>query len=187
MPGNRVRSMAACATGALVLAVLAGAVLHWQLASGRRAALATVEAEIRRAAEANAVAERAARDLPRLRAAVKQLAKRVPPDANLSGLLGAVGTDAGPPGLPEREIVSKPTIPGQPVARVPFALQYRGSFESAVTLLRRLEDGPLLTRVERVSVESESPTGGEKPLRVQVEFSTFARTSKELEAWSQAE
>ena len=58
---------------------------------------------------------------------------------------------------------------------------------STLTLLRRLHDGPLLTQIERVSIESDSPGEGEKPLRVQVEFSTFARTSKELEAWSQAE
>jgi hypothetical protein len=78
-------------------------------------------------------------------------------------------------------------VAGQPVARVPFVLQYRGSFASTVTLLRRLQDGPLLTRVERVVVENESTTDGDKPLRVTVEFSTFARTSKELEAWAQAE
>ena len=39
----------------------------------------------------------------------------------------------------------------------------------------------------RVVMENESATDGDKPLRVQVEFSTFARTSKELEAWAQAE
>ena len=101
-------------------------------------------------------------------------------------LIGSAGADAGAPGVPEREIVSKPTVAGQPVARVPFVLQFRGSFASTITLLRRLEDGPLLTRVERVVMENES-TDGDKPLRVQVEFSTFARTSKELETWAQAE
>jgi len=169
-----------------VVAIVGGAALHWRLVSTRKAALAALEADVRRADEANRAQSAAARDLPSLRKAVGRLARRVPPDPNLSSLLGSAGAEAGAPGVPEREIVSKPTIAGQPVARVPFVLQFRGSFASTVTLLKRLQDGPLLTRVERVVVENES-TDGEKPLRVQVEFSTFARTSKELETWAQAE
>jgi hypothetical protein len=139
-----------------------------------------------RAAEANGAESTASRELPGLRRAVARFARRVPPDPNLTSLLGSAGVDAGAPGVPEREIVSKPTVAGQPVARVPFLLQYRGSFASTITLLQRLQDGPLLTRVERVVMEAES-TDVEKPLRVQVEFSTFARTSKELETWARAE
>jgi Tfp pilus assembly protein PilO len=178
-----------CVAGVLVAAAV-GAVVHWQVLSGRRAALAALEAEVRRAAETNGTQSTAARELPGLKKSVARLARRVPPDPNLTTLLGSAGTEAATDGVPEREIVSKPTVAGQPVARVPFVLQYRGSFASTVNLLRRLQDGPLLTRVERVVMESESATdggGGDKPLRVQVEFSTFARTSKELEAWAQAE
>lgn len=177
----------ACVAGVFVAAAV-GAVVHWQMLGARRAALAALEAEVRRAAEANGTQSTAARELPDLKKSVARLARRVPPDPNLTALLGSAGTEgAGADGVPEREIQSKPTVAGQPVARVPFVLQYRGSFASTVTLLRRLQDGPLLTRVERVVVENESTTDGDKPLRVTVEFSTFARTSKELEAWAQAE
>jgi hypothetical protein len=174
------------ALGALA-AVVAGAVVHWQVLGTRRAALAALEAEVRQAADSGGAQSTAARDLPALRRSVARLARRVPPDPKLTTLIGSAGTEAGTDGVPEREIVSKPTVAGQPVARVPFVLQYRGSFASTVTLLRRLQDGPVLTRVERVVLENESATDGDKPLRVQVEFSTFARTSKELEAWAQAE
>jgi len=172
---------------AAVAAVVAGAVVHWQVLGTRRAALAALEAEVRQAADSGGAQSTAARELPGLQRSVARLARRVPPDPNLTTLIGSAGTEARPDGVPEREIVSKPTVAGQPVARVPFVLQYRGSFASTVTLLRRLQDGPVLTRVERVVMENESATDGDKPLRVQVEFSTFARTSKELEAWAQAE
>jgi Tfp pilus assembly protein PilO len=171
---------------AALVALVAGAVRHWQALSTRRAALAALEAEVRQAADAGA-AQSAARELPVLQRSVARLARRVPRDPNLTTLIGSAGTETGADGVPEREIVSKPTVAGQPVARVPFVLQYRGSFASTVTLLRRLQDGPVLTRVERVVMENESATDGDKPLRVVVEFSTFARTSKELEAWAQAE
>ena len=174
-----------CAVAA-VLTIVGGAAMHWRLVSTRRAALATLEADVRQAVDSNGAQSAASRGIPALRKAIARFARRVPPDPNLTSLLGSAGADAGAPGVPEREIVSKPTVAGQPVARVPFVLQFRGSFASTITLLRRLEDGPLLTRVERVVVENES-TDGEKPLRVQVEFSTFARTSKELETWAQAE
>ena len=186
MADERMKLKAACGAAGVVLAVLAGVVLHGYLVSSRKSALAAVEAEFDRLAEANVAGDRAVRDLPRLRSEVGRLARRVPPDTDLGPLLGSVGSDATG-AAPEREIVSKPTVKGQPVARVPFQLQYRGSFASTLTLLRRLHDGPLLTQVERVVVESEPAGEGDKPLRVQVEFSTFARTSKELEAWSQAE
>ena len=175
------------AAAAVVLLVVIGAVVHWRMLASRQADLAAVEADARRAAEANGAESKAARDLPNLRSAAKSFARSVPTDPNLTSLLGSAGADAGQPGLPEREIVSRPTVIGQPVARVPFLLQYRGSFAGTLTLLQRLQDGPLLTRVERVVIENESSTDGDKPLRVQLEFSTFARTSKELEAWAQAE
>jgi hypothetical protein len=175
------------AAAVLALALIGGAVLHWRMLASRRADLAALEAEAARAADANGAESRATRDLPALRQAAARFARSVPPDPNLTSLLGSAGADAGQPGLPEREIVSRPTVAGQPVARVPFQLQYRGSFAGTLTLLQRLQDGPLLTRVERVVIENESATDGDKPLRVQLEFSTFARTSKELAAWAQAE
>jgi Tfp pilus assembly protein PilO len=187
MAANRESLKVACVAGALVVAVITGVVVHWQMLSTRRAALAALEAEVSTAAEGNGTESVAARELPRLRHSLARFARRVPPDPNLTSLLGSAGTETAGDGVPEREIVSKPTVSGQPVARVPFVLQYRGSFASTVTLLHRLADGPLLTRVERVVMENESATDGDKPLRVQVEFSTFARTSKELEAWAQAE
>lgn len=174
-----------CAIAAVV-AIAGGAALHWRLVSTRQAALTALEADVRQTAESNGAQSAGSGDLPALRKAVARLARRVPPDPNLTSLLGSAGADAGAPGVPEREIVSKPTVAGQPVARVPFVLQFRGSFASTITLLQRLQDGPLLTRVERVVMENES-TDGDRPLRVQVEFSTFARTSKELETWAQAE
>jgi Tfp pilus assembly protein PilO len=187
MAFKRTSLTAACVAAALVLPACAGAAMHWHLLSSRRAAIAAVDAEARRVAQQNAATERAGRELPQLRATARRLARRVPPDPELGTLLGSVGTDASASGAPEREIVTRQTIPGQPVARVPFLLQYRGSFATTLTLLRRLQEVQQLTQVERLVIENESTTDGDKPLRVQVEFSTFARTSKELEAWSQAE
>lgn len=167
--------------------ITAAGLMHLQLLTSRGTALAFVEAEIRRAEQANVVAEQAIRDLPELRRAVHQFAKQVVPDSDLSHLLESVGTDPAGNGAPEREIVTKPTVQGQPVARVPFSLQYRGSFRGTIALLDRLHHGELFTRVERIVVEKGSSPAGDNSLRVQLDFSTFARTAKELETWAQSE
>jgi hypothetical protein len=44
-----------------------------------------------------------------------------------------------------------------------------------------------LTRVDRVVMERTSAGETLTPLRVEIEFSTFSRTSKELESWANAE
>ena len=177
---------------AVVIGVAAAAVAHRQALGSRADELAAVEAEIERTVTANAIAEHGLRDLPGLRESVRRFARQVPPDADLSRLLGSVGVEDGaaaPNGAPDREIVTKPTIPGQPVARIPFALQYRGSFRGTVSLLQRLHEGDLFTRVERIVLEKNTgeATQQQQPLRVSIDFSTFARTSKELESWAQAE
>ena len=174
-------------TAAGILLMVGAAILHHRLLSGRAVELAGINEPINRTASANDAAERAVKDLPELRQSVRRFAAQVPPDSDLSGLLESVGTDPFVEGAPEREIVTKPTIPGQPVARIPFSLQYRGSFNGTVALLNRLHDGTLFTRVERLVLERAPSAEGNKRLRVQVDFSTFARTSKELEAWAQAE
>lgn len=170
----------------VVLSISAAAVLHHRMLSGRASELASIEAEVVRTVNANAQAEQSVSDLPELREDVRRFAKQVAPDAYLSTLLESVGADLADDGSPEREIVTKPTIPGQPVARIPFALQYRGTFRGTITLLQRLQDGELFTRVERITLERNG-NKPRKPLRVHVDFSTFARTSKELETWAQAE
>jgi hypothetical protein len=90
-------------------------------------------------------------------------------------------------GVVEREVLTKPTVAGQPVARVPFSVQYRGSFNGTIAMLKRMQEGQRLTRIDRVLLERSG--GGEDlaPLRVEVDFSTFARTSQELESWATAE
>src|SRR5688572_6166266 len=98
----------AAAAAVLVLVVI-GAVVHWQALASRQADLAAVAADARRAAEANGAESKASRDLPGLRSAAKRFARSVPTDPNLTSLLGSAGADAGQPGLPEREIVSRPT------------------------------------------------------------------------------
>ena len=176
-------------TAAAMALMLAAAWGHHRLLSSRTVELASINGEIRSLASANAEAERALSDLPELRQSVRRFAMQVPPDSDLSPLLESVGSDLTPGAAPEREIVTKPTVAGQPVARVPFSLQYRGSFAGTVALLNRLHDGDLFTRVERIVLERSASASGEgnKPLRVLVDFSTFTRTSKELEAWAQAE
>jgi len=174
-------------TAAAVVLLFGAVFAHHRLLSSRTVELASINDEIRSLASANAEAERAMSDLPELRQSVRRFAMQVPPDSDLSPLLESVGSDLTPGAAPEREIVTKPTVAGQPVARVPFSLQYRGSFAGTVALLNRLHDGDLFTRVERIVLERSASTEGNKPLRVQVDFSTFTRTSKELEAWAQAE
>lgn len=176
--------------------ITAAGLLHVQLLTSRGAALAVLEADIDRVAQTNAQAEQAISDLPELRQAVQRFARQVPPDSDLSPLLESIGTDAAAHGMPlDREIATKPTIAGNPVARIPFSLQYRGSFRGTIALLKRLQEADLLTRVERIVVEkaatttaaaTTTTTEGARPLKVQVEFSTFARTAKELEAWAHA-
>ena len=174
-------------TAAGIVLLLGAAFAHHQLLSSRTVELAAINDQVRSLANANAEAERAVSDLPELRQLVRRFAMQVPPDSDLSPLLESVGSDLTPGAAPEREIVTKPTIAGQPVARVPFSLQYRGSFAGTVALLNRLHDGDLFTRVERIILERSASVERNKPLRVQVDFSTFTRTSKELEAWAQAE
>ncbi len=171
---------------AAVIGVSAAALLHHRMLSSRDTELAAIDASIERTANANAQAEQLLGDVPELRQAARRFVAQVPPDSDLSSLLASVDADPAADGAPEREIVTKPTIAGQPVARIPFSLRYRGSFRGAISLLHRLQDGDLLTRVERIVLE-RSPNEGKKPLQVQVEFSTFARTSKELEKWAQVE
>ena len=173
--------------------ITAAGLVHCQVLMSRGGALAVLEAEIQRTAQANVQAEQAIGDLSELRQSVRRFAMQVPPDSDLGPLLESIGTDLAADGVANREIVTKPTIPGQPVARIPFSLQYRGSFRGTILLLNRLQEGNLFTRVQRIVVEKGSPTEkessteGGKPLRVQIEFSTFARTAKELEAWANAE
>jgi hypothetical protein len=165
--------------------ITAAGLVHLKVLSSRGNDLAALEADIHRTAQANIDAERLIRDLPELRAAARRFALEVPPEQG--PLLESIGADLTADGAPEREIMTKPTVAGQPVARVPFSLQYRGTFAGTVSLLNRLQDGERLTRVERIVVE-RSATGDandRKTLRVQVDFSTFARTAKELEQWAQ--
>ena len=174
-------------TAAGILLMFGAGIVHHRLLSSRAVELSLINDEIHRMENANAAAERAVSDLPELRQSVRRFALQVPADSDISRLLESVGSDPSADGTPEREIVTKPTIPGQPVARIPFSLQYRGSFNGTVALLNRLHDGALFTRVERLVLERAPSAEGNKRLRVQVDFSTFARTSKELEAWAQAE
>lgn len=175
-----------CAAAA-ILVVGAGAMVHWHLLSSRRAALAAAEAQVQAAADANAQAEQGLRELPTLRQSVREFARCVPPDPDISALLGSVGGDVASSAGPQREIVSKPTVPGQPLARVPFSLTYRGSFDGTVSLLQRLHNGELFARIERIVIDNDSAAEGQHVLRVHLDFSTFARTSKELETWARAE
>lgn len=167
--------------------ITAAGLMHLQLLTSRGKALAVIAAEIRRTEQANVSSEQAIRDLPELRQAVHRFAKQVAPDSDMSHLLESVGTDPAGKGTPEREIVTKPTVAGQPVSRVPFSLQYRGSFRGTIALLDRLHHGELFTRVERIVVEKGASPAGENSLRVQLDFSTFARSAKELEAWAHVE
>ena len=183
---KQIKPLWAFAAAGIVL-TCGAAVAHHQLLSSRAVELSTINEEIRRTASANAEAERAVSELASLRAAVRRFATQVPPDSDLSPLLESVGSDLTPGAAPEREIVTKATVHGQPVSRIPFSLQYRGSFTGTVALLKRLHGGELFTRVERIVMERAPSAEGETPLKVQVDFSTFARTSKELEAWAHAE
>jgi hypothetical protein len=183
---NKIKPLWALTAVGIVL-MIGAAIAHHRLLSSRAVELLTINDEIHRTANDNAAAERALSDLPGLRESVRRFAKQVPPDSDLSPLLESVGSDLTPGAAPEREIVTKPTIPGQPVARIPFSLQYRGSFSGTVALLDRLHNGSLFTRVERIVMERGTGTEANHPLRVTVDFSTFARTSKELEAWAQVE
>ena len=166
--------------------ITAAGLVHLKVLSSRGNDLAALEADIHRTAQANIDAERLIRGLPELRQSARQFALKVPPEQG--PLLESIGADLTADGAPEREIMTKPTIPGQPVARVPFSLQYRGTFGGTVGLLNRLQGGNRLTRVERIVVERTS-TGNpnDKTLRVQVDFSTFSRTAKELEQWAQSD
>jgi Tfp pilus assembly protein PilO len=171
---------------AAVIGISAAALLHVRALSSRDEELAAISAQIERTAQANAQAEQIVREIPELRQAVRRFARQMPPDANLSLLIESVGENPATDGQPEREIVTKPTIAGALVARTPFSLRYRGSFRGTIAVLRRLQDGDLLTRVERIVLE-RAANEPRTPLRVQVDFSTFSRTSKELEKWAQAE
>ena len=170
-----------------IVLMFGAGIAHHRLLSSRAVELLSIKDEIHRTLNSNAAAERAVSDLPALRESVRRFAKQVPLDSDLSPLLESVGSDLAPGAAPEREIVTKATIPGTPVARIPFSLQYRGSFVGTVALLNRLQQGELFARVERIVLERTQSNEPNKPLRVQVDFSTFARTSKELEAWAQVE
>ena len=182
---NKVNPLWAILAAALI-GISVAALLHYRALSSRDAELADIDAEIGRTAQANAQAEQLIRELPELRRAVRHFARQMPHDSDLSPLIESVGVDSTVDGSPEREIVTKPTIAGPLVARTTFSLRYRGSFPGTITFLRRLQEGELLTRVERIVLE-RSANESQRPLRAQVDFSTFSRSSKELERWAQAE
>lgn len=175
------------AAAAAVVVVAVAATAHWRMLSARGAQVAEVEASLRTAEEANAALEQATMQLPQLRRDVEVFAKAVPPNADLGPLMEAMGEALTQDGVNEREVLTRPTVAGQPVARVPFSVQYRGSFQGTIALLRRMQEGRRLTRVDRVVMERTSADQPVSPLRVEIEFSTFSRTSQELESWANAE
>lgn len=172
---------------AVAVLVAAGAVAHWKVVDGRRAELAAVEVRLHDAEQANGALDHLTAQLPQLRRDVETFAKAVPPNADLGPLMEAMGDALNSDGVAEREVLTKPTVAGQPVARVPFSLQYRGSFNGTVALLKRMQEGHRLTRVDRVLMERTSAGDVMTPLRVEIEFSTFSRTTQELESWANAE
>jgi len=172
---------------AVAVLVACGAAAHWKAVGARRAAVDAVEADLRAAVQANSAMARATAQLPLLRRDVAAFVKQVPGNADLGPLMEAVGEALNADGVVEREVLTRPTVAGQPVARVPFSVQYRGSFDGTIALLKRMQEGPRLTRIDRVLMERSGGSDEHAPLRVEVEFSTFARTSQELESWATAE
>ena len=172
---------------AVAVAIGAGVLLHSRALASRNQDLAAVNAEVASAVQANARGEELLRELPELREAVRRFARQMPADANLSPLIESVGVDPSVEGAPEREITTQATVAGALVARTPFSLRYRGSFRGTIALLHKLQEGELFARIERIVLERGATDGQNRPLRVQVDFSTFARTSSELEKWAQVQ
>ena len=172
---------------AIVVVVAAGAYAHWQALGSRREQLAVIEMDLRAVEQTNAALEGATAQLRELRRDVESFARAVPPNSDLGPLMEAMGEALNSDGVVEREVLTKPTVAGQPVARVPFSLQYRGSFNGTIALLKRMQEGQRLTRVDRVLMERSGTGESDTPLRVEIEFSTFSRTSQELETWANAE
>ena len=172
---------------AVAVLVAGGAVLHYKVLADLRVEVAAVEAQLRDAEQTTVALQALTAQLPQLRHQVTDFAKAVPPTADLGPLMEAMGDALNSDGVAEREVLTKPTVAGQPVARIPFSLQYRGSFNGTVALLKRMHEGQRLIHVDRVVMERTGAGENLTPLRVEIEFSTFSRTTQELESWANAQ
>jgi hypothetical protein len=129
---------------------------------------------------------RTAAEVEGLRAEYKRFCDRVPFQPDIGQMLEEVGRDVVGSTAAEREILTKPTVPGFPLNRAPVLLKFKGSAEQAFALIRKIEGDGRLTRIDRVLLEQAAP-GTDKPLTVLVEFSVFSRASEEALTWSSEE
>jgi Tfp pilus assembly protein PilO len=167
------------------LAVVGAGLVHYRAVSGLGNDLDRLERELS-SMQAMEGTERATAGLSELRHAAAQFVNMVPDSTDLSGMLEELGRELDQGEALDREVATRPTIGGLDLSRIPVAIHFRGSFGQAFAVLKHVESSRRLTRLDRMLLE-RPPGDVQRPLKVEIEFSTFARTGKEAAAWAAAE
>jgi Tfp pilus assembly protein PilO len=164
---------------------LVSAAGHVRALSSHRATLAALQEEAQRLSAQNA-ATNIDDDRDELRRQTRQFTDEVPLSSDLSSMLERLGQELDQGVALEREISTRPVVEGKDLAQIPVVVKFRGSFDQAFAVLRHIESSPRMTRLDRMLLEQ--PAGeGDRALKVEVEFSTFARVGKEAASWAAAE
>ena len=165
------------------VAAAAGGYGHYRAVAARNERLRVLAAETEQARRAAESASALLADDAAARRGLRQLAHRVPAGGDVSDLLTEISVALADGEVSQREVVTQPTVGGRPFSRVPLSLRLNCSFDQAFKLLGRIEGARRLTRVERLTI-SGSGADPTKPLRVEIEVSTFARDAEETATWA---
>jgi len=174
---NKARIIAAVTAVALGCGA---ATLHYRCLTADLARLRAIQAEVVKAADANASARAVAPELPELQAVRQRSARRVPPDANLGPLLEALSQFLSHLGVVPEELLTQPTVEGKRYNQLPVSLRFRGDFIQTYEVLKHLRGSERLIRVDKLKIDD--PGDGAGP-RVQIDLSTFAGTTEGNRAW----
>jgi Tfp pilus assembly protein PilO len=178
------RTPALLATAAAV--VLAGAWTHYALLSAKRTRLQALQSKLADARSVTMVSARLPGEVALAREELREVARRVPSDGEVGGLLQHIGAAMNECNMAEREVVTHPTVAGSPFARIPLSLRLRGSFQDVFKLLGRIEQAGRAAHIDRLVVETSSEQRN-APLRVEIDLSTYSRHPEEAAAWAALE
>lgn len=169
----------AVAAGTVLLAA-AGAYVHYSTLASEEARLSGTRAELRRMQASNAQLRESVRSLPQLEQRAAEFRGRLPAEPDLGDVLDSLSAQLAKAQVREQEMLTRPTVATKQFMRIPVTLRFRGPLASAFEMVRRVEEQPRLTRVEKLTVER--PFEGAQP-QVEIEFSAFSSTTEAGAPW----
>lgn len=165
------------AVAAAVALAIAGAWVHYRTMDRAEARLNGSKVELRQLELDNARLRNALASLPELEAAVARFRARMPAQPELGGVLESLSATLARAKVREQEILTRQTVSGRDFLRVPVALHFKASLDSAYDVVRHLETLPRNVRVEKLRIERSADR--DVP-QVEIEFSAFASEMEEL-------